>query len=362
MAMIQVRKYVHSLRTDSLASGLRLPSPGFLGSFAPVRMVQRYTPVVGTSTANGFSAILNPWLAAFSSFQFQYENAGVISTSSDLGALMTNSATTATVFPNGTAFTNLVLNGSTGTSSTQPARANIRVLGAKFAITYTGANQTKGGTVYAVHNPDQVSMVTRNNGSSAAFSSGPTLAQLASLNQGVSVHRMGDSFEYVWRPTDLEFKSVNSFVPLTQTAIATLSADPEALGKYIPDSTNQGTAVDAGWCTGFVVVPASATAGAAAPYIVTVEVEAELTFNYTDGTSNYISVFPTTQQSYSHPTAHAVAANALAHTHQIRRTHTAHTSAINLAEESYNYVKSGVSDAVKEAGVEALGNALKSIM
>ncbi len=345
-------------------SGLRLPSPDYMGGVMPVRLTTRFTPTIGTATSNGFAFVCNPYLLATSQFSYGTEGAGVV-TNLSIPIGFTTSATSTTAIPDGTAgqATTVIFQGAVATSVSNPANLICRVTGVQYKIDYIGSNQNKGAVLYAIVNPDERSLICRTVGSANPWTSGfATPAALATLNQNVSVHRLGDSFRFCWRPADLSFKKLSTYVDLPATALAGLTLEPPELSQYLPLSTNQTTPASvSGWCSGFVCVPAVSTAATAANYIVTVDVELELSLAYSDGASAGVAPFPASRPCVSHPAAHAVAANALAATHQMRREHTPHISASSLAHEAYTGAKSMATSAAKEAAVEGLTRAFQSV-
>ncbi len=365
-----LNRIVDSTLSDQWTPGLHYPCMGHTGGYSRYLGTTRFTL---TAQAGGaVSIVANPYLAWTNRFWYERVSSTLgqnsfIPTIAQVGTTGTNP------IPSMSSYTEVTLNGQYTTSSTVSYTGWCRPIGMRFRITYMGTDLNAGGQVLAIHNPQQSSLYYQSLAGAADSASFlptyTTISQLDSASDRVSVHRMGRTFTYVWRPNRPDFRNVSTYLNNDSGSTSTSSyvASAEVNERYIPSTENPGSQVEVGWTCGFSVAPAYTTGltGGSSNYLVEIDYEADLLvcnqFNTTVGASGY----PTyTAQYPSRHNAHAadVYQNALATLHHGRSTHKTAISAENLAIKDAKSIAKNLAKGGLTSVGENLGSALMSMI
>jgi hypothetical protein len=369
-------QYIRSLRTDAYVPGLTLPAGLFGQAYAQLRTFYRGSLVSGADLSA--SVVINPYLAAFTD-QFRYEvyNTGTLGTNICYPIMTNNATTPAGSLPNPSNYT--VLSPASGsywaTSATNSYAAFVRIKGCHVRVLYTGTELNMGGEIVAFHNAHQAPLLI--NAAVAAdgtanWASGFTSdANLFAAAEMSSIHRLGRSFEFVWRPRDLGFQRVESTVGSVAVATVTENNTNIANQGYLPNAVVPGNA-DRGWVTGFKLFPAAGSTGSAIPYVVEVNIDSDIIIQTEKSSGPYIGVSMLAGNIEPHhdPIMEAHLQNSLNHLRKARTVRTIPHNSTNLALpqgtlghrallQGEAYAKSAFSGAVAQLGASAM-SALES--
>lgn len=237
----------------------------------------------------------------------------------------------------------------------------VRCKGIKFTVTYTGTELNKGGTIYPFHNPQKTSLLCQVETGVAADYPATQFDLAAEITQNSAsfgCFRMGDQFSFVWRPNSLEFQDVQTYYPYEAPAVAAAASGNPSCYDYLPPQDCGSQVATKGWTTGFHLIPAAGTQGAASQYFLDFEADYDLEV-YRGGTSSGgVAAIPATRMTYADPAAHARIANALGAVHHARTTSAHKAGAVNMAVHGAERM---VGKLAKSAAVEAIASKLASV-
>jgi len=289
-----VASFIRGLYQEHLLHAL-LPSD-WQGLYAVTHRHTTYVPAAGASggqLAAACACLINPYLVPFDSFNWNFVRSGAIATWPSgfyMSPIMQNSASTA-----GICFGDLTLAGKTapatsyrdvpltqryyGTSSNTYG-ATIRWLGVRVRIQYTGSVQNEGGTLYIHHGGGQnhalLNMAVDQTALAGSFATGITsFGDLMQSRSRVTVARIGDSAEFIFRPSTYEFQTVTSFHDADQYAAPIGYTQPQSvqIDDYLPQALEDGAPTLLGWNLGFwIQYNGGLISGANMPYLVTIDV------------------------------------------------------------------------------------------
>lgn len=344
-----VARYIHSLYADELEGGLLLPTSNYLGPYAQMKFRTQLTLLSGAAAPGVTGVLVNPYHLWTNMINIDRITNNAVVSQPFYTCLSTSTATgSSRVFDVGN-YNIVSFSNQYTTSATTGFQGWCRPHGIKFNITYVGTELGKGGEIVAFTNPKEKALC--NVDSSVTTAVNPMMSvgfpTLSSLQDGVSIHRMGDRFSFVWRPSSMDFRRVETNIVQDEFSIATLNAEnskARALGIITP-SDEAGAAAPMGWTTGFVISPATATTGANSNYLVEIEAVYDLSLSYTEASSG--SATNATSLAYSHPAHEAAVRNALAHVHHTR-ANSATKTAQNLAISAGKRLLSGAVEGLGE--------------
>ncbi len=360
-----VARYIDSLFRDVLCDELELPAMGFTHRYAPYSLSGRFSLTAGTTIAN--TAVgMNPYHALWPNVDYDKPNSAAAEINVFVPTLFTNASTnTNGAIPDGAAQSGVVLNGQFSASATEPWEADVRVHGVRFRVNYFGTELNKGGLIYAIHNSSHKSLLNQfesdntaaTNGSLSSWTSVNALSQATDMTQTAN---MGDSFEFVWRPQDLNFHTVKSHYPAVG-AHATVAAGNTEISAHdvLPSTTDITRSCPLGWVTGFLIAPATATAATAVPYSVDVEWIGDVRMAKMDSaTASNVGYNQITGVKTPHedPILTAHLHNALAHVHAARQARAIPSRQQNLAIKATSFL----GKEMKSLGSSALAGAAES--
>lgn len=348
--------FIRSLYNDRLLFGLHLPAHDFTGQFARIKLCLRDYRLTRTDRGQCWM-LLNPWLsfatAAYVS-AWSNDSANANSTQKLLYSIIAGNTSTHTA---GTNFLNGGWPQPTGTyeeiklSEVQieslaggMCSADVRCLGVKYDIDYTGTDLNMGGTVTWFANPEELNMlaldpVYRNGGNQtqAGITNFPTTANASLDSEAFITVPIERSKSFVWRPQNLNFRKVKTAYDLPSATTIQVAGGaglqfPPDMDDIIRTTTDDAGPVvpakQAGWVSGFVIQPGkSQTAAGTAEtsdYIVNIEIELELNAVYTGtnvSTTGFAAgrhVFALTERTHSHGPSHDAISKALSDVHAAR--------------------------------------------
>jgi hypothetical protein len=332
--------YVISAIHDRLLMGLVLPSSQICRPYVQRRFFFR-SQLTSGATNPCASVVVNPWLAWATNLYYvrttnDADQAQFIPT-----AYTSNTATVDQSFPDSAAnhYTALTSFDQYIATSAEGYAGKVRPHGVLFRVIYVGTEQNMGGMIHCVHNPQQLSLCYSDDTTTGAVanfkSTFASTAQLDFAQDAVSTHRIGRTFEFVWRPPTGEFVDVETMLDQPKVSIATLNAQNTQIVQkgYLPDDGAKGAPAPLGWSTGFMLQPATGTAAAALNYYVEIEYVCDLDIVASDSaTSAWIgnSVSHGTIRPHSHPQQEAHIRNGLSAVHHARSTHKISAGAVNM--------------------------------
>jgi len=221
------------------------------------RSIYQYTPVADAD--GGFSLAMNPWLAAFTDNLYYETVLGGAYQKNWIPAVMTNTAATpAGSFPTSTTYVNqLPTNGVFySTSAADGFSAYVRVTGVKFSIRYFGKLLDAGALIKPLFNHMSLSFVHQASGipvgNTAAWS--PGLKSDANNSETSKFCNLEREFSWVWRPADLSFHKIQSWIGVADGIAGNLDNDTIVSDGYVSDADANGPCPN-GWAAGFIVQP-----------------------------------------------------------------------------------------------------------
>jgi hypothetical protein len=360
-----IKRYIHSLLEDKLLGDVDLPGSNYFGGH--MRQSYRTFFQLACGTQNVTGVVLNPY--------FMWTDQIIIErlvSNATVNTFAKTCYTPSTATSNGQIFdvsnyASASCAGCWATTSGTSYSGHVRPHGIRFRITYTGTELAKGGELVAWHNPQHVGLVNYNEAITAAASCVQPAAEGAfsttRLDDAVSIHRMGDSFEFVWRPNSLDFKSVHSNFTLEDASVAGMSQANSAVVTegILGSPDNLYATCDKGYVTGFALAPGTSVTGALAPYYVEIECVYDLSLHYAEG-GNGLLANRATDITYSHPVHAAMVQNALAYVHKQRSTHQIPINATSLSLTSVEKTAGAFARKAATGAVEALGEKLMGSM
>lgn len=355
-----VENYIHSLQQDVLQPRGILPSPNYFG---PVRkhFVQGRVQLNLANTANLHGGLtVNPNLLFFRDFYFQKDVGGVDATvtiptcfqhatTSTSGGLPSNNS------PAGTGLSTVELGGRISNLAAGARTGWARCLGVHFKIVYTGTWNNRGGSIVLFTNPSQVSLACQYEVGGVIqqpLSPFVTVAEIDQAMEVTQVHALSDEFSWTWRPSDLQFKHFEGYIPMETALVAASNSGNPQVFPYLSSEGNPAAITELGWTTGFEIRPAAGTQGALSNYYVDITAEYDLHETISSDTSAGLSSLMTMEHTKAEPMAIARVQNALSATHIARRQVSLVPAAKSLA---LNTLKMGASLA-KNAAVEAMAS------
>ncbi len=364
-----VARYIDSLFSDHLCDALELPVSGFSHRYTPFSMSSRGTLTAGSTITNAFLGF-NPYHSVFGDIRFAKSNSSAAEIVVYVPSVFINTGTnTNGACPSGGAQEGVSLNGRWASSAAEPYEADVRIHGVRVRINYFGTELNKGGLISAIHNPMNKSILYQDEANNTADTNG----SLSSLTAPSSIQyatdmaqtaHLGDSFEFVWRPENLDFKNVQNFYGTTG-AHATAASGNAVMDarRILPDNEEATASCPAGWVGGVLIQPATATANTAIPYQFDIEVIGDFRVSKMDSASAGNIAYPVvagTKTPIEDPVLTAHARNALAHLHAARSARVTHPKTKNLAipgyiRKDFTSVKNTVENSAASAFVEALG-------
>ncbi len=361
-----VARYIESLFRDRLCDALELPTMGFTHRYMPMSYSTRFSLTAGTTIANA-AVGMNPYHAVFGTVDYDKPNSAAGEINVFVPTLFTNtSANTNGSIPNGAEQAGVVLNGQFSSTSAEPYEADVRVHGVRFRINYYGTELNKGGLIYAIHNSANKSLLCQfetdnsaaTNGSLSSWTNVLSLSNATDLCQTAN---LSDSFEFVWRPQHLNFERVQSHYAAIGAHATVASGNTElAAHDILPTVTDITRPCPRGWVTGFVIVPATATAATAIPYSVDVEMICDVRLSRMDSATAAnvgYSVLTGVKTPVEDPVLTAHCHNALAHLHASRQARAIPSRQRNLSVSP----PSGLMSQVKRMGESALEGAAENL-
>lgn len=338
-------RYAESLRYDVLlGSGCQLPHTNHFGTFAVQRFTTRYSPVYdGVTSGNGgpgFSLVLNPWALPVSRVWYEtYLNTA--STYLYVPSVMVNTATSTVPLPYYDSASQMaagkVLQGTsdnTSSSNTISVGIRSRCLGVKFSIDYFGDPLTNSSQVFCITNGRNIHLINQYNpnyasvpgANSMAFqgiwSTSTGISAMDSALQDVQVVPMHDHFEFCWRPSNLDTKTLSSNYTSELNIVtgATNFSPNTAFARICPIGTDNplADAEAAAWVTGFSVRTAETNVN---KFLITIEADLEYSIAYNgvgiaNGTTD-----PDQKVAHGNTQAAQIVHNALAQHHARNRLH-----------------------------------------
>jgi hypothetical protein len=371
-------QYIDSVLSDRFVSGLHLPSPRYNGPYQKIRIVGRFQGVLGTSAGSqSFAWVINPYLMWADALQADVW-ASTSSVQQDWPTVCTSTSTSVNnglpqAVSTGTA-TKQVLDGMLTTTTDNIYNAWVRCLGVKQRVIYTGTWNNQGGEIFAIHNAPSMPLMSYNATDAVGSAHNvdtpfPNQQQLTQFNQGCSIHALLDTFEFNWRPHDVDFVNVTNWLSADQGP-ATGNANnqfPYRIADYLANtaaSIGHGLGqCPYGWQTGGVLVmPSGSIYGASTGIPYWVEVEAELDVNLVRAnvnasTATGSSATPGTRVAHCNPIATAHIHNALAATHKSRMT--MNHSVTDKSLPVVNRIEKSLATGVRR-GARAAGRVVKS--
>lgn len=334
--------YCQSVTHDVLVPTIGLPSRNHAG---PV-MAYSVKSSFGLNAANHSSlvatVVANPYLAMFEDFNYEKLNAAAAEIAMTMPTVFTNTTASGQGIPVSPNITQISATQMIGTSHTTAYTGRCRCTGMKFRITYLGPWTNKGGELLLFTNPDNISLACQLDSTTTAgqtFNSAfLTNAELDQSSTMVTRVPIGDVFEFVWRPRNVDFYDYKTNYP-NNTALAGTTAVPNSLiADYLPQTEIANAVVTQGWVTGFQLRPAAGTAATALPYRCEIEAFYEATVNFLEydpsgqtvaGRAYYTPTHVVSQNS----AASDKIANHLASTHHARQHNVfAHGHNLSLAK------------------------------
>lgn len=338
-------EYVQSLHSDVLIPTYGLPSPNYAGPVTARSFRATYQLVAANHASLASTFVMNPYLVAWT--QFAYEK---LAGGANAACLVpTSFANNATANHSGIPVSSSAVDHIDRISFTSQNATNhntaytgkVRVLGVKYRLTYTGTWNNRGGELLIFTNPDQLSLICQED----AAATGGADRFLSGFNTGLEIDNavnmvtrvpIGDTFEWVWRPTDLQFRDYDTYVPDIVPAVAATSAGSITALKYLPSTENPNSVTPMGWTSGFQLRPATGTVAQNLPYRCDIEVMIEQTsylleVNAASGTVALgTPLYNPSHHVAADSASHDKITNALARTHAAR-THTSFVSGKSLA-------------------------------
>jgi len=365
-----VHRLIQSILSDRLISDVHLPAFGNTQPYTRFTNTIRGTLVAGAASES--SVVINPWLLWTNQIRVERCNAGTNVAQYLPTALMNGTATPSGYLPEGATNMYTVLTASNRwiTDATTAYDARVRPIGIRIRVYYTGTDLNKGGTIYAFHNSLESSLLCSEDsdvtaGSDSAFKSCVNSnTQLAAMTNRVSIHRMGDEFEFIWRPPTFEFNELTTYLPFPETTTLTqANPDLHALGYMAPEA---GTSLvnqrcHRGWTTGFKIVypPGVVAAGTTAPYNFEIDAVYDLNLDYIQTTGTYgngQAATNSTLRSVHNPVAEAAIHNAVSILAHHRCTNVRASKSDNLGVQGalYNTAMSTIEGAASAFGERVL--------
>ncbi len=377
-----VAQYIRSLREDTLPPSIRLPSFGYSSGYTRRRTFFRSQLTAGAAVEA--SCLVNPYIAAFTDHQYrEVYTAGtpaVLGSNYVPGVLINSSTTPSGSLPTDSSFTALSPTGGVlPTTGAVGYNAYVRVRGVHIRVLYTGTELNMGGEIIAFHNsgefPLAINKAAAADGSASWTQPFTTNAEIQASAELASVHRLGRSFEFVWRPRSVDFKNVQSFVGTAENnGTVAQSNTYVAPSGYLPNTIVPGAAPK-GWLTGFKILPASGTAATSLNYMVEVMVDADVSVYSSRSSGEALggTYLPSTEIPQSHPLLESAITNALSSLHATRSAKSIPHNQSNLAIRSRANTASSLvqaeafasnlaKGALTQLGADALNSAFHSLV
>lgn len=334
-------RYIESLFSDRLLSGVCLPAFGYTRRSTPFEISTRTPLIAGTTNLNAAVAV-NPYHSIFESVSWEKPNTAAAEIVNWCYTAFHNAGTyTNGAIPNGADQVGVGLSGQIVPTTAEPMEGSVRIHGIKFRLEYFGTELNKGGLIYAIHNPEQKALLHQYEANNTTNTNG-TLSSMSNVDaatydtETVAVKHIGDSFEFVWRPQSLDFKNVQSFYPAIGAHATAVAGNPLLESRGILGAAEDQTMVaPLGWTTGFILRPATATADTALPYMCDITIIGDYRVNKMDSAAAPQNVsFPTilgTERHLEDPALQAHLHNALSHVHTQRAMNANSSRSKNLS-------------------------------
>jgi len=356
--------YIQSCYADVLVPSFGLPSPNYSGPVAAQTLKGSFRLSQGTVNSLGYiSTVLNPTLLPFTTLQYEKLAGGTMANCA-VPTMYTNSTnmdyTGLPYQDNSTANqTQLFLAGQQSSSGATQYTGKTRCLGIKFRLTYLGTVLDRGGEVVIFDNPQNIALACQCDDSATgggfrfrtAFNSS---AEIDAAYNMVTRIPLDHVVEWVWRPTDLDFKDVSTLVADLASNVAGSTTGSVAAVPYLPSAETPNATTSMGWVAGFQVRPAKALTSTVSNYRLDIESYHESLFCVLDQ-----SISSVTAASVITPPTHSVSkdsirsdkiSNALAHVHASRR-------GTNFTGKNLKIPYKGMLGGIVKEGASALMNA-----
>lgn len=357
-------RYAQSIINDELTSHCLIPS-----QMPRAYAAQRYnfrTQLSSGATSRCASCIVNPYLLFTTNLLWNNTHNGAEYFQYCPTAMVNAINTPAYNWPSGTPVnimnTPLFAAGQFPTAGADGYGGYVRVQGVRFRITYTGTELNKGGIIHVFHNPEHASALMPDSSIVASgenfISTTTTLASLEANASGVSSHYIGDSFEWVWRPSHTEFVDVTSVLdaPLASVAAGDFENSLIYSQGYFPDDKSSGNSCPLGWCAGFMLIPAAGTPATALDYYLEIEALLDVNLHQVDGSAGKptATVVQPTRYSHSAPQKQALVHNVLGAVHLARSSHIIPPGAKKLAVKGLKSSALGMMEGLGERFMSSL--------
>lgn len=349
-------RYIRSVLEDCLETGLHLPSTNYTGPYS-TRTVRQRVQLSNANTANlHASLICNPYLLWTDSFMFEKAFSGADVTCTIPTCYINTTASTSAGLPTATAplggggLSAITMQGALANGTSQRYTGWVRCHGVKFKIYYSGTFANRGGVLACITNPGHVALAMQyENGSasqqpasvlttSGEIEDSPDLAQLVNI---------ADQFEFVWRPSSLDFKHVDTFIALDGALNAVSSTGNPAAQDYLPSEANGASVAEKGWITGFNLSPAAGTQATLANYWCEIEATYDLHVTRAADATAGVASIPADTVSHQDPVQAAQIHNALAQLHhaRIHSTHVPQRVNLGIVAKAESYGKQALKGA-----------------
>ncbi len=355
--------YIQSCYADVLVPSFGLPSPNYSGPVTAMTLRGSYRLKAGLAGSNGYSTVvLNPSLLPFTQFSYEKLANGAMTDCAVPTIFMNSQSVNHTGIPvQDDAVNNisaLSMSGQSVTTSTHYT-GKTRCLGIKFRLTYTGTLLDRGGEVVIFDNPTGMSFLCQSDNATTAAGFRFRSAFNSSDEIDIAYHAitrlpLDNVVEWVWRPTDLEFKDFSTRVADIASTVAGSSIGTALAAPYLPSMDCPNACTSLGWTCGFQIRPGKALTNADANYRLEIESVHEALFSVLDS-----SVAGSTAGGVTWPTTHHVSrnspqsdriSNSLSVVHSARRR-------TNFSGKSLRIPYKGTLSSLVKSGADALMNA-----
>ncbi len=355
-----ISRYIASVRDDYLEPGLHLPSNNYTGPYSTRTYKQRVQLQLANTANLHASFICNPYMLWMDNFIYEKDVAGADTLVTIPTAYVNTTASTSPGLPTATApaggsgITAVTMQGAIVNGTATKYSGWVRCHGVKMKIYYAGTFNNRGGTLACVTNPQQVALAMQYEAGTAANQPATVFANAGEIEDSPDVSQLvtiGDQFEFVWRPRNLDFVHIDGFKSLDLAPVAASNSGNPAVDEYLPAESNGAPVAEKGWVCGFNLSPAAGTLATTSNYWLEVEACYDLHIMKSSDAVAGITAIPADTVGHQDPIATARAHNALAALHYSRQ-HSAHVpQRTNL----------GIVAKAEQYGKKALGGAITGL-